>query len=142
MPAIQDRRERYETAVARYFEAWNAGGEEELAEAVAAAWAADGGYTDPLADVRGHGEIAALIAPARKQFPGLAFHLVTAMDGHHDTAHFGWEPVDGAWRCAGRRVRRDHARRRGPYPERVRLPGPGAVGGGRTGAPGRPTVRR
>ncbi|WP_200306951.1 nuclear transport factor 2 family protein [Streptomyces adelaidensis] len=93
MPAIQDR---YETAVARYFAAWNTGGEEALAEAVAAAWTADGGYTDPLADVRGHEEIAALITAARKQFPGLAFHLITAVDGHHDTARFGWELVDEA----------------------------------------------
>ncbi|MFE7840020.1 nuclear transport factor 2 family protein [Streptomyces sp. NPDC057474] len=96
MPVVQDRRDRYETAVARYFEAWNAGGEEALTEAVAAAWAADGGYTDPLADVRGHGEIAALITAARKQFPGLAFHLITAVDGHHDTARFGWGLVDEA----------------------------------------------
>lgn len=35
MPANQDR---YETAVARYFEAWNAGGEEALTKAVTAAW--------------------------------------------------------------------------------------------------------
>ncbi|CBG75479.1 putative isomerase [Streptomyces scabiei 87.22] len=96
MPTNQERRDRYETAVARYFEAWNATGEDERAEAVAAAWAADGGYTDPLADVRGHEEIAALITTARKQFPGLAFRLATAVDGHHDTARFGWELVDEA----------------------------------------------
>ncbi|MFM9589514.1 nuclear transport factor 2 family protein [Streptomyces scabiei] len=77
MPAQQnqERRDRYETA---------------------GAWASDGGYTDPLADVRGHAEIAALITAARKQFPGLAFHLSTAVDGHHDTARFGWELVDEA----------------------------------------------
>lgn len=38
---------RYETAVTRYFEAWNADGAEALAKAVAAAWTADGGCTDP-----------------------------------------------------------------------------------------------
>ncbi|WP_326585283.1 nuclear transport factor 2 family protein [Streptomyces sp. NBC_00481] len=99
MPATQDRQDRYETAVARYIEAWNTGGGEAPAEAVAA-WAADGGYTDPPADVRGHAEIAALITAARERFPGPAFHLVTAVDGHHDTARFGWEQVDEAGRGA------------------------------------------
>lgn len=41
---------RYESAVARYFEAWNAREPQARAKAVAVAWAADGGYTDPLAD--------------------------------------------------------------------------------------------
>jgi hypothetical protein len=95
---------RYETAVARYFEAWNAGGQEALAKAVAAAWTADGSYTDPLADVHGHEQIAAVIAAAHEQFPGFAFRLLGAVDGHHDTARFGWELVaeaDGSAPVAG-----------------------------------------
>ncbi len=39
--------DRYQNAAARYFEAWNATGPEAVAKAVAAAWTADGGYTDP-----------------------------------------------------------------------------------------------
>ncbi|GHH41446.1 hypothetical protein FHS35_000934 [Streptomyces umbrinus] len=89
MSANQDR---YETAVARYFEAWNAGGEEALTKAVTAAWTADGTYTDPLADVRGHEGIAAVIAGAHEQFPGFEFRLTGAVDGHHDLARFGWSP--------------------------------------------------
>jgi len=88
--------DRYEIAAARYFEAWNAGGAEELTKAVAAAWAADGGYTDPLADVSGHEQIAAVIAGAHEQFPGFAFRLAGAVDGHHDTARFSWELVNEA----------------------------------------------
>ncbi len=83
--------ERYESAVARYLAAWNAADERELGSAVAAAWAEDGSYTDPLADVRGHEQIAALITATRKQFPGFAFRPAGAVDGHHDTARFGWE---------------------------------------------------
>ncbi|WRZ96280.1 nuclear transport factor 2 family protein [Streptomyces sp. NBC_01007] len=86
--------DRYETAVTRYFEAWNAGGRDTLTKAVAAAWTADGTYTDPLADVRGHEQIAAVITAAHEQFPGFAFRLLGAVDGHHDTARFGWELVD------------------------------------------------
>ncbi|MFC9056530.1 nuclear transport factor 2 family protein [Streptomyces sp. NPDC057074] len=94
---------RHEDAVARYFEAWNAA-PEARAEAVAAAWTNDGGYTDPLADVRGHEQIAALIAAAHEQFPGFVFRLSGAVDGHHDTARFSWELVseaDGSAPVAG-----------------------------------------
>ncbi|MCH5672101.1 nuclear transport factor 2 family protein [Streptomyces gilvus] len=96
--------DRYENAVARYFEAWNAGEPEELAKAVAAAWTPDGSYTDPLADVTGHEQIAALIAAAHEQFPGFAFRPAGRIDGHHDTARFSWELVhetDGSAPVAG-----------------------------------------
>ncbi|MFF1443208.1 nuclear transport factor 2 family protein [Streptomyces sp. NPDC058295] len=96
--------DRYENAVARYFEAWNAREPEALAKAVTAAWAVDGGYTDPLADVRGHERIAAVIAAAHAQFPGFAFRLTGGVDGHHDTARFSWELVseaDGSAPVAG-----------------------------------------
>ncbi|GAB2887797.1 nuclear transport factor 2 family protein [Streptomyces deserti] len=95
---------RYEDAVARYFEAWNADGPDARAKAVAAAWAVDGGYTDPLAEVRGHEQIAALIAAAREQFPGFVFRLAGGVDGHHATARFSWELVseaDGSAPVAG-----------------------------------------
>ncbi|MEU9368583.1 nuclear transport factor 2 family protein [Streptomyces avermitilis] len=87
---------RYESAVARYFEAWNAGDQDALAKAVAAAWAEDGSYTDPLADVRGHEQITAVIAAAHEQFPGFAFRLTGTVDGHHDIARFAWELVNEA----------------------------------------------
>ncbi|MFI8236894.1 nuclear transport factor 2 family protein [Streptomyces sp. NPDC085866] len=86
----------YDSAVARYFEAWNATEPEALKKAVAAAWTADGSYTDPLAEVRGHDQIAAVIAAAHEQFPGFAFRPLGAVDGHHDTARFGWELVNEA----------------------------------------------
>jgi len=94
---------RYETAVARYFDAWNAGSAEAVAKAVAEAWTADGTYTDPLADVRGHDGIAAVITAAHEQFPGFAFRALGTVDGHHDTARFGWELVapDGSAPVAG-----------------------------------------
>lgn len=65
-------------------------------KAVAAAWAAEGGYTDPLADVRGHEGIVAVIAAAHEQFPGFVFRPLGAVDGHHDTARFSWELVNEA----------------------------------------------
>jgi len=93
----------YDTAVARYFEAWNATGPEALAKAVAAAWTEDGGYTDPLADVRGHEQLAAVIAGAHEQFPGFEFRPLGSVDGHHAIARFSWELVapDGSAPVAG-----------------------------------------
>ncbi|MET7608926.1 nuclear transport factor 2 family protein [Streptomyces avermitilis] len=95
---------RYESAVARYFEAWNAGDQDALTKAVAAAWTEDGSYTDPLATVRGHEQIRAVIAAAHEQFPGFAFRLTGTVDGHHDIARFAWELVnetDGSAPVAG-----------------------------------------
>ncbi|MGW4437700.1 nuclear transport factor 2 family protein [Streptomyces sp. NPDC004596] len=86
----------YESAVARYFEAWNATEPEALRKAVAAAWTEDGAYTDPLAEVRGHEGIAAVIDAVHEQFPGFVFRPLGAVDGHHDIARFGWELVDEA----------------------------------------------
>ena len=96
--------DRYENAVSRYFEAWNAREPKARTKAVAAAWAVGGGYTDPLADVVGHEQIAGVIAGAHEQFPGFAFRLTGAVDGHHDTARFSWElvnEVDGSAPIAG-----------------------------------------
>ncbi|MGW4978564.1 nuclear transport factor 2 family protein [Streptomyces mirabilis] len=87
---------RYENAVARYFEAWNATDRDALAKAVAAAWSTDGSYTDPLAEVRGHDGIAAVIAAAHEQFPGFSFRPAGPVDGHHDIARFDWELVNEA----------------------------------------------
>lgn len=83
--------DRYETAVTRYFDAWNADGAGSRESAVAAAWTADGSYTDPLADARGHEELAGVIAAVREQFPGFSFVRTGTVDGHHDTARFSWE---------------------------------------------------
>jgi len=95
---------RYEHAVSRYFQAWNAREPMARTKAVAAAWAVGGGYPDPLADVVGHEQIAGVIAAAHEQFPGFAFRLTGAVDGHHDTARFSWElvsEVDGSAPVAG-----------------------------------------
>ncbi|MFG2123830.1 nuclear transport factor 2 family protein [Streptomyces sp. NPDC048710] len=86
----------YVAAVTRYFEAWNAVGVDAVAKAVAVAWSEDGTYTDPLADVRGHEEIAAVIRAAQEQFPGFEFRLVGEVDGNHHIARFGWELVSTA----------------------------------------------
>ncbi|WP_407566507.1 nuclear transport factor 2 family protein [Streptomyces sp. 184] len=83
----------YESAVARYFTAWNATDPAEREKAVAAAWTEDATYTDPLADVSGHTGLTAVITGAQEQFPGFEFRLLGPVDGHHDTARFTWELI-------------------------------------------------
>ncbi|MFE1171113.1 nuclear transport factor 2 family protein [Streptomyces sp. NPDC058773] len=99
-----DAGERYEAAVVRYFEAWNASGEGALGEAVAAGFGEDVTYTDPLADVAGHDGLAAAIAGVHAQFPGHVFRQLGDVDGHHDVVRFGWELIgvaDGSAPVAG-----------------------------------------
>lgn len=87
---------RYEEAVDRYFAAWNATDEDARAIAVAAAWAEDGAYTDPIAEVSGHAQLTAAIGGVQAQFPGFEFRRLGAVDGHHDIARFSWELVSAA----------------------------------------------
>ncbi|MEU8892040.1 nuclear transport factor 2 family protein [Streptomyces sp. NPDC048442] len=95
----------FETALQRYFAAWNTTtGADDLAKAVEAAFTEDAAYTDPAADVRGHAELTAMIAGALAQFPGFEFRLSGEPDGHHDIVRFGWELVslaDGSAPVAG-----------------------------------------
>ncbi|MFI9630639.1 nuclear transport factor 2 family protein [Streptomyces sp. NPDC052042] len=93
----------YEDAVRRYFAAWNAA-PEGVAKAVAEAFTETATYTDPLAEVRGHQGIAAVIAGAHGQFPGFEFRPLATPDGHHGIVRFGWElvlPADGSAPVAG-----------------------------------------
>ncbi|MFG3259895.1 nuclear transport factor 2 family protein [Streptomyces sp. NPDC048172] len=94
----------YQAAVERYFAAWNAPDAEARAKAVAAAWTEDGTYTDPLADVRGHEALTAVITAAREQFAGHEFAHTGEVDGNHDIARFTWDLVstaDGSSPAAG-----------------------------------------
>ncbi|MCX5202360.1 nuclear transport factor 2 family protein [Streptomyces sp. NBC_00237] len=95
----------FRTALQHYFAAWNAStGPDDLAKAVAVAFTEDVAYTDPGTEVRGHAEVAEMIAGAHAQFPGFEFRLHGEPDGHHDIVRFGWELVslaDGSAPVAG-----------------------------------------
>ncbi|MFJ1705843.1 nuclear transport factor 2 family protein [Kitasatospora sp. NPDC088346] len=94
----------HDEAVRRYFAAWNAEHADDLAGAVAEAFTEDAAYTDPLAQVRGHEALTALIAGTHRQFPGFEFRQTGGTDAHHDLVRFGWELVsraDGSAPVAG-----------------------------------------
>lgn len=76
--------------VRRYLAAWNATDPAARREAIAAAFTPDARYVDPMADVRGHDGVDALIAGAQAQFAGLTFSPGEVLDAHHDVVRFTW----------------------------------------------------
>jgi hypothetical protein len=76
--------------IKRYLEAWNETDAAARLALVESVWAADGSYTDPLADVRGPDAIAGLIGAAQQQFAGLVFTLGGPVDANHNQARFSW----------------------------------------------------
>ena len=76
--------------IERYLAAWNETDAAARLALVESLWAADGSYTDPLADVRGPEAIASLMGAAQQQFAGLTFTLGGAVDANHNQARFTW----------------------------------------------------
>ena len=80
------------TAVAnRYIECWNESDPSARRQTIETLWAADGRYTDPLADVQGVEQIDATVAAVQAQFPHFRFRLAGPVDGHGNQCRFAWE---------------------------------------------------
>ena len=79
-----------DSVISRYLAAWNATDPTARREAIAAAFTPDARYVDPMADVRGHDGVDALIAGAQEQFAGLTFSPGEVLDAHHDVVRFTW----------------------------------------------------
>ncbi|WP_327352357.1 nuclear transport factor 2 family protein [Streptomyces sp. NBC_01304] len=76
--------------VGRYLAAWNETDATARRALIAEVFDEQAGYTDPLADVRGHDALDATIGAVQGQFPGLVFSLAGPVDAHHDIARFTW----------------------------------------------------
>jgi hypothetical protein len=85
------------TIVDTYIASWNERDPEARLALVAATFADDADYLDPLMNGRGIEEIDAMIAAAQQQFPGHVFTLVAGPDQHNDRIRFSWllAPRDG-----------------------------------------------
>jgi hypothetical protein len=80
--------------VERYIDTWNETDPDAREEAIAAVWAEDASYVDPLATVAGREQIAALIGGVQQQVPGHVFRLMDRdVDAHHNVMRFWWELV-------------------------------------------------
>ena len=78
------------TTIDSYIAAWNEPAADRRRALVAATWAEDGTYTDPLMSGEGADGIAAMIGAAQQQFPGHRFELADGPDAHHDRVRFTW----------------------------------------------------
>lgn len=80
--------------VDRYFAAWNDTDPRSRLDAVARAWAPEGRYVDPVADVTGHEAISDMIGGVLEQHPGVTLRCSSQVDSHHDVLRFDWEILD------------------------------------------------
>jgi hypothetical protein len=75
----------------RYLAAWNETDPTARAAAMAALFADDVRYTDPLGSADGRAALDATISAVQQQFPGFVFRLAGPVDAHHDQLRFSWE---------------------------------------------------
>jgi hypothetical protein len=75
----------------QYIAAWNETDPSARRALLDEIWSSDGRYIDPLAEVTGRDQFAAVIAAAQAQFAGMTFRLAGTVDAHHDQARFTWE---------------------------------------------------
>jgi SnoaL-like domain len=89
---------QYHAIAARYLDAWNEADDSRRHDLIAATWAEDASYVDPLMSGTDHDGLTAMIAAARTHFPGHRFSLVGAPDGHGNHLRFSWSlaPEGGA----------------------------------------------
>jgi hypothetical protein len=74
----------------RYIDLWNERDGGRRLEILAANWASNASYTDPLASVRGAAEISTLIGGVQQRFPEFSFALIGKVDGFGDNVRFSW----------------------------------------------------
>ena len=84
MPATTDLADRY-------LAAWNETDPSARTAALAALFADDVRYTDPLVAAVGRQALDATIGAVQAQFPGFVFRLAGPADAHHDQLRFTWE---------------------------------------------------
>jgi hypothetical protein len=78
-----------------YFVAWNSVDPAVRQATIAAIYAREARVCDPLVDVAGHDQLAALFTQFHETYPGCSFRQRGAIDAHHQLLRWGWEMVDG-----------------------------------------------
>jgi hypothetical protein len=78
------------TVASRYIELWNERKPGRRREMLAANWADDAKYIDPLMSGDSHDGVDALIAGVQQRFPDFRFHLIGQPNGFGDHIRFSW----------------------------------------------------
>ena len=74
----------------RYIDLWNERTPSRRREILAAHWADDARYVDPLMSGDGHDGVDALISGVQARFPEFRFHLIGQPNGFGDHVRFSW----------------------------------------------------
>jgi hypothetical protein len=74
----------------RYIDLWNEKTANGRREILAANWANDARYVDPLMRSDGHDGIDAMIAGVQQRFPDFTFTLLGRPNGHGEYVRFSW----------------------------------------------------
>ena len=74
----------------RYIDLWNEKAPNRRRDNLAANWASDAKYIDPLMSGDGHDGIDAMIAGVQQRFPEFRFTLIGTPNGHGDHVRFSW----------------------------------------------------
>jgi hypothetical protein len=78
------------TIASRYIDLWNEKAPNRRRDILAANWASDAKYVDPLASSAGHDAIDAMIAGVQQRFPEFHFTLIGKPNGYGDHVRFSW----------------------------------------------------
>lgn len=85
-----------DATIGGYFACWNTTDAEERAALIERFWTPDARMVDPLVDVNGHAELAAVFARFHDTYPGCSFRRTGDRDAHHQLARWTWEMIDGS----------------------------------------------
>ncbi len=75
----------------QYIAAWNEPDPGRRRALIAATFAEDASYLDPVMQGQGHAGIGDMIAGVQARFPGHQFRRGGVVDAHHDHLRFSWE---------------------------------------------------
>jgi hypothetical protein len=78
------------TIASRYIDLWNERTPSRRREILAAHWADDARYIDPLMSGDGHDGVDALISGVQARFPDFRFQLIGQPNGFGDHVRFSW----------------------------------------------------
>ena len=79
-----------QTIAISYIDLWNERAPARRREILAANWAIDARYVDPLMSGDGHDGVDALIAGVQQRFPDFRFTLIGEPNGYGDHVRFSW----------------------------------------------------
>ncbi len=74
-----------------YIAMWRATDPAARSELIARAFTTGGRHVDPVADVAGYDQLAAMLAGVHTTYPGFTIDRISGIDQHGDQVRFAWQ---------------------------------------------------